>query len=381
MTWRIRKDNFVTDVKGSGTYLSRRARYTPPEGCQWLPLQTSGTHWVTYSTNNPQRMPGVTCGSQGQAQLMLFDNLTPITGLRSEYTSQTHFYGSGDPPLSGVVVPLRCDEPLFSCTGGQPSPTTIVHAHVLADASNSYYLPTQLTETGIIFVPDKLSKMRPLPLLPTGNIKKTRCIVTAQREYIETDNVAPGINFLFRSLETVSRLGATLTGFGGNWMNMERQRPEEQSTAYGGMVNANHTLNAVLDVVTRRVMTSDTSDAYTASQIAYFSQVSMTIVHYYCARYNRIKLWRGFSDDKLQYVHVDCLSLCIPGQRTRLLQDDMIIIDGMSWKEVLSLIEDDRVRRLVCTRGVLTFREFLVRNNYSVHLVTRGHYFVLKIYV
>ncbi len=56
--WLIDGD-VVCDVQGRGTYMSRRARNSPPEGKHWAPLEEFGTHWLTAATLVPRLDPSV----------------------------------------------------------------------------------------------------------------------------------------------------------------------------------------------------------------------------------------------------------------------------------------------------------------------------------
>jgi len=383
LMWKIAKGGIAVDVRAPGTYLSRRKRVPPPLGCYWAPLEAFGTHWVCYSTNHPQRLEGLTCVTKqnpaGDSHLMLFDNLLPASGLRSLYSDQQGCYFSGDPPLGGAITDLRGPSNLKFSRGGVLQARTVVHAHVVVAGNGEFFLPTQVIEDAIQFVPDQSSKFRPLPFLPNGNMKQVRCVFSSDREYIEVDHASPGVNFFFRNMATIGRMGSMLSAFGGEWQSFEVLCPEDNSPTYGGTISANLSLNRVIDVVQRRVVENCNSDTYTAFQVARIGQVSATVVTHYCTHLPQIKIWRGYGEEHTQYVWVDNLNLYHPGKRTFDLIDNMHVIDGMMWKEVLSLIEVERVYKFASTSGGFHLREFLRRNKMSVHLESRGHYFVFHI--
>jgi len=185
--------------------------------------------------------------------------------------------------------------------------------------------------------------------------------------------------FFFKSTATIGRMGASLSAFGGQWQSFEILTPEDNSPTYGGSISANLSMNKVKEVIQRLKVESPDSDAYTAFQIGRIGQVSATVVTHCCTHLSSIKIWKGYAEST-QYVWAENINVRYSGQRTDTKVDGMEVIDGRFWREILDLIEVDRVRYFVSTTGGLQFREFLRRNKLSVHVETRGHYFVFHVF-
>jgi len=83
----LRADGFVVyDVKGPGTYLSRRVRTVLPLMYKWAPLQRVGSHWITLSSLRPRQDYDVNVFEQSGSTFICLGQSEPIKAMRKMST-------------------------------------------------------------------------------------------------------------------------------------------------------------------------------------------------------------------------------------------------------------------------------------------------------
>jgi len=358
--WKIRNKQ-VTDVEGPGTYFSRRAREGPPSGYEWVPILSTGTHWITLTSNVPHRLPGVQHNYQirdngEMSNIYSFDNLQMIEGLHVVYSTREVFYFSGKMPVGGDVSTLKGDSGLFRSQGGVVQSGTTVHARILKDRSENYYLISQARDTGILLEVDERIRVRPFPFLPCGVLRHFTWYETERGDFVDVRQSSATTIFMFKNRVAVTHLAAVFSAI-GPWMGFENTGPMEKGPA-GAEVAANHVSVSISNILKAREIGNINCESLTAVEISQRTALPIHVVSHYCANLPFIHIWKGYGEKYTQFVHEDSLGLRQSGTPTDVEMNGIRVMDGLSWRELLHRIKFGRTRKLVSTSSVRDISTF-----------------------
>jgi len=192
------KERVVTDVRGSGTYLSRRSRNRPPEGYRWSDYLPLGDYWVTYATNAPRRNQGtrvveVRNDTQKQVQrVVCMDQCRVVTGL-SKFVSHPDELMAVRMKTGQIVqsdVVLRGEEML---------------PFAWQSAEGMLFDPALSTQEAAVFIP-RVGVLRVGSVCPTGEIIPMMLHVDRGVRYVDVSEIVAPFYFAFPVVKSIDRV-------------------------------------------------------------------------------------------------------------------------------------------------------------------------------
>jgi len=351
------KDGYIYDVKGEGTYLSRRARYTLKEGEKWIDFVPFGPYFVTISSLIPQIDPEVVIVEKEGVQVMSVDGSIPFWPEKETFKKKE----------------LVLDESMFPSRVIQIKDS--VTDHVYAKIGDLYFPEATYHETspswslnGDSYLPSPYGRqnMQHLPGYSWG--------VARYESYIDCTYLKKGFHCV---ASTMQALGASIPNLNRYYQKMWAGRVawsnQPVSVEDGSTIVTNVELNTIIEYMTLK--SKNRPVPVSTFEIAHNVNLSLGIVSYYCTRSSDIMLWEPGVKGRSEWILRQHLTMGPPrdvkvGKRGEYRK--CTYLDLMRW--LMS-------RESITTLGSFgKFYFFLLHNNYPVFTTVKGGYTTMQLY-
>jgi len=293
-TWKVR-GMVVLDVRGQGTYLSRRSRMVPPEGYSWTPLLQKGTHWVTYSSNQPSEMYGVRkykLDNLGMPEVVTFENTTPVQKLVSAIAPMGLSFSHE--PKGTFSWRLLSDDPMYLNEGEDG------YRQAWMDKLGRMFLPSQKTDSGAFFTPSPHGHDH-VPLLGQGTVVQVPVFSTSKATYVDCTQVTDD-SFVFSSLGEMNKVTSIMTVFSQRWASFTSLSMGLQDPDYGGAITHDTLVYQIHAYMKEHVIAHHIDPGVSSTQVAKKTGCSLVVAHRYLSRLPDYYVWRVGGLDKTEFV-------------------------------------------------------------------------------
>jgi hypothetical protein len=356
----------VLDIRASGTYSSRRT-ILPPKGFSWRPYSRTGTHIVTYHSYEPFEVLGLKSYTVGKSLVTCFDSVEVTKDVIRRYSENGSYYNTQG---RGTLLPGPDDIYVSN------QPDAWDKTYVLVDSEGEYYLSSSYATTGLLL---KLggNKYR-IPFVP-GELTKVE-VLDRQGIFraVLPSKMMPGQYLLFPTQDSVNHHLHLLSLFSTKVRTIENLIDGRKDPEYGGLSSEDSELNKIEEkLITCHVKTLG-DPGMSVFRFGDVTSRSCSNLSAYLHRIPRVWVWVPGSPATVQYVHEHSIDLEFPGHRMEGLYD------GLSWKEVLSVISGSSFFKRVSFSfskfiNLREFRRFLADNSCATAISETQTTFVLTI--
>lgn len=351
---------YVVDVRGSGTYLSRRSRLFPPHGFTWLPFSDYGSHWVTCFRNTPSRHWGVSIVRNVRNRFVCFDHVVPV--------------GYGDQFVRRVLTDdhvryIQCGEEVeFDLTFRQLRQGERVLDWAWQFPNGLFSSPGSLVRKALLYVP------RGGALVFDSQIH-VRSWQTPFGTYVDVSEAPEGVVFVLSHVSRLSRICALASVYHSpppsQYMSYvtSKENSLENEISYDRL---SFRLRSHMNAVKIQAVSDP---GLSVAKLGNDLNVPMKAVLYHLNRTPDYYCWFANGPVKSEFVSVDSLTLRFVGDKVG------GSVDGMTWAEVLKEIHvGDNVLRFR-SRQHVKFSNFLGLNGISTFVRREAAFDELVCYV
>jgi hypothetical protein len=354
--WLVQGGHVVDCRLGSETYHSRRTLLAPPEGKTWLPFSQYGSHWVTYSSQHPQKIYGIDKYDYHGQTFVCLDHSVPIHSVEQRYATEDMGYILSEGEILVVQNP----------TQEQKDNIPFVYA-----ASNGKCFHEGMRSSGLLFHPSGSRIMS--PYLSSHEITPVATYTDDTGTYIDCSNAPPGVSFCIPVASDIDRVSCLMMPYArvGSYQAMLYQA--KNHSAINNELSITEGENKIKNYLRHFSVTDLSMTAPTVSTISRMLKLNMLYVHRVLTMSHEYVYWRTDTDPvprsdptlavgACQFVLVSQLLI----QQTGDLKPGFI--DGMMWNDILGLI--GRKATLLSSSGkVRRLIQFLERNLYKVYCI------------
>jgi len=360
------RDGVVYDIKGDGTWLSRRSRIMPPVGMKWAPLLDKGTHWVTYSCLRPHRVYGVSVEKVGEDRVTIFDGAKLIKQLRRIDTSEMML---SEKPVPGLFNwKLDCDSGLYLVDNPTESQLPFGRRvrDILVTEEGKIFKYKEKLETGVWFLPggQNFSVMG----LGRGQLRPLTVFHTHYHDYVVLPGEV-GDKYLFPRSGDIEMMCSTLSLFSSDWMTASMMAPTDGEAQ---LVSTDLAGQAILKAVMFDEIKREEDFGVTVPQISAVTTLSPSYLYRYLSVTAGYCVWK-VEAGKIQFAHEKNLRIVQPG----ILNDKTA--EGRSWYSIYQGSGKLKESYLFLNRDVRPLIRFLQWNYCMVTEIDRGEYLELRI--
>jgi len=321
-----RRGNEIYDVAGSGTYLSRRARYPMLSPYYWVPLLNKGSHWVTMSSKKPHRVHGIDVQEVDQTVVTLFDDAVLVKSLQ-RVTVNDGLAITRVPVMDKMSWQLWCDQPLWLVSLSNLEvarlPAGILIKEVLVSERGQVFLPHEVVEDAVCFTPG--GSEFTLMGLGRGQLRPLKAIHTVVADYVLLP-CTPGDKFLFPRACDVEMMCSSLSLFSRDWLSLSAQIGGADSS--GSLYSTETLIQTVMSCFQNIIADSENCLGLTAMQVAARCGCSVQFASRYLLTTPGFCVWRVLNG-KVHYMLEQNVEMKVGG----VLND--FTSDGVSWIQIL----------------------------------------------
>jgi len=348
-------------VRDSGTYLSRRARLSPPRGKLWAPYEKYASHWITYHSLVPCRKWGVEIKKTEVNTFVCFDHVTPVAEVRKDFSDTENYQliHEGDNIYQDFSFLVQEDQ--------RSTPPRLKLAWAWQFPDGSYCHPHDLSRTGIMHVP------RGSSIIFDSQIH-SNVFHTPRGKFMDVSSSPPGIVFLLPRASDLKRVCAMASIYNHPLPVQYPQILGAKENSITEQIGYNKLSFRLRSFLGTHVVRSLSDTAYTVAQLARELGVPMAAVLYHLNKTSDYYCWRADGPILSSFALVESMQIFFPGE----LREGCI--DGCSWSKVLQgLHSGENVLKSV-DRRYAEFVALLERNGIGVSIQKEAAYDVLTCY-
>jgi len=356
--------NVVYDVKGSGTYLSRRNRTSIPSNMIWAPYVQSGTHWITVSSLKPSSSYGIRRFVKAGREFLLFGDSEPVFNLhevlpQDDECTRTVF-SVLRPPVVVFEWPLDSDEHIVMYVVPKQDRTYYL-SKVYTDDRGRVWSSSVCAEDGVVYAQNEAANSMPIPLLPRGDFKPVRVFRTKVQDYVVVESLSQ-MTFAFPRAADILSMGSSLALFGVRHLSVRSVIAHNPDTESGAEISTDVFVTRVHD----RVMQEEVH--YANQSVSDVSRISRELgaqtehVYKVLQRLPGVVIWKPGDITRTQFVHETQIKLRVLGELSTVSDD------GKSWLQLMRQSVARKYRLKFTSRGHRDFMRFL---RYNFHYVQR----------
>lgn len=358
----------VYDIKGEGTWLSRRARIIPPEGMKWVDLLSKGTHWITYSSVRPHKVYGVSVEKDHDYDVTLFDDAVLVRSLKRVDVKNLVLV---EKPIEGLeCVKWNCDSGLYEICDDVTEdrvPFDLRIKDVVQAETGKVFKCKELRENGVCFLPGGQSYT--IPGMGRGQVRPLQTIHTRVADYVVLPSY-PGNKFLFPRAGDIEMMCSTISLFSPEWVSMAQQVNGLETDA--PLVSTDEVSQRILAAVTSKEIIGEDSIALSVPVISDRTSYSVSFLYRFLAVTPGYVVWK-IEGGEIQFTHESVMRVKLeglPNSRTA---------DGKTWVEILRGNGALKETFKLLNRGLRPLVRFLHWNYCMVNQVDRGSFVELII--
>jgi len=351
------RDGLIYDVKGSGTYLSRRARYAVLPGEEWAPFVPFGPYLVTYSSITPQIDPEIIVVEHEGVQVMSVDGSIPIW---PDYvTFRKQVLELDESTLPSAIISSKEDvlDHTYARIGDRYFPLASYHETSPSWSLNGgSYLPSPYGRQNMQHLPGYSWGMRDM------------------ESYIDCTALKTGFHCV---ASTIQALGSSIPNLNRYFQKMWAGRVAWSnlpvSVEDGSMVVTNVVQNQIIEYIDRknRFRLIPVSTIELAQTIG----ITLTLAAYYCTRSSDIMLWEPGANGRSEWILRKDLN------RQKMPRPVQIGSGEFRPQTYLSVIKSLMARETVTILGMFgKLYYLLLHNNFPVFTQVKDGYTTMQLY-
>jgi hypothetical protein len=356
----------IYDVKGTGTYFSRRGRDTPPLMYHWCPYESHGSHWLTLSSLRPRRDYNISVKSVDLSTFICFGNTVPVR-LERVLSNQFVLIDENEAPTVIRAVtdlkapPIERTLPPRPWRNDLPSEASHMNGTVRYEYwkdSNGFVYPRNLRREDSIAWLHQLNQIPGLPtnLSPEPELKTLpRFVGNSGVSFVDVTGLPQGTYYLCPDRQyLVNMIPQAARYYSRNYLNIFTYGPYSKCIEIDGdeyQSKYNSEWNSIITEFKKKMVSNIGDNAKMEITVSDTLGLPPSIVSRYVRLHPDMFLWKCGVEGSGQWVHRDSLLLRFP-------EDDPM--RGKFWTEVL----DSRGVH-VCKHDVGDFRKFCLNNGYS----------------
>jgi len=355
----------VYDIKGLGTWLSRRAHLIPPLGMKWTELKVKGSHWVTYASLRPRRIYGISVEKDRTWDVTLFDDAKLIRSLKKIDVSDRVLV---EQPVPGYDhLQLLCDSGLYQVMGPVveveiPYESRIFD--VVITEEGRYFKCKELREDGAYFIPGGVRQNMVIPGLGRGEVRPAQTIHTRVADYVVLP-LREGNKFLFPRAGDIEMMCSTISLFATDWVSVAQQVTGVETDA--PLVSTDEVSQKIYAAVTSCVVEHEKACSLTAPVISDKTGYSVPFLYRYLSVIPGYVVWK-IEGGVIQFTHESTLLIRTEGV------ENSRTSDGRKWIDILLGSGSLRESFRFLGRGLRPLIRFLQWNYCLVRLEDRGEF-------
>jgi len=349
-------------------------------------LQSSGTHWITYSSTKPHKDYNVQPFSyerqssmgdwapKTKTDALLFGMAFPVTGLKKiEAPGGTVFVSKVRPP-STFVWPLDSADLSLALLPLPDHYSDLYHDAFMDDKGRVYSELSKRDDALIFQAWDKGQQV--LPGLPKGRIKYTERFVREDHSYVVMDKLFAGSNFVFAKAVDIQALLPSVTMYTGKWFSTRSLLTSSPDPQWGGQMSISRIDQEIDEIMNLGPIIHPYVPGMTARRISDQLGVSSQFIFNQLAANPKYILWRQGTGTLAQFVSVPDLQLRFKGG---ISDHEMgFLVNGRTWGEVIQHLA---YSTKVYSSDVIPMRflEILGWNGFKTSYQDKGVYKVLHV--
>jgi len=354
------KDREVFDVKGEGTYFSRRARTILPLMYNWTPFRSHGSHWLTLSSLRPRKDYNISVEHIGSSTFVCFGQTKPVV-VERVFSNQRVWIDEGEVPTT-----LRGASNLKELTGKEngfqewfsgDKPQGEIRSEFWRDRYGQIY-PKELRKD------DALAWLHQLDCVPNIQSENAepdlktlpRFVGRTGISYVDVSMLRPGTYYLCPTRSyLVQMIPQAAKYYSRNFLNIFTYSPYAKSLELDGeeyQSKLDPEWNNIITHFKNVVVTDRANNARTEIAVAEALGISVSIVARYVRLHPDMRLWKTGVEGLAQWVHKDSNRIRFPDG------DDL---SGRYWEDVIA-----SGHQFTTKYDIQSFHHYCINNGYGI---------------